>query len=157
MKILAVSIGAIAVLAGSPGQAESFHLICIGGGAANRVAQTQAYVTNNEGNRAWATVNTPTTQDFEDQVNIDIDEKGGKIRVPRSMLPPMHGGKDGWFEIENLKVGDTEITGNAGVNFINSPKVRIDRTTGILSISGKSGNFSARCKPYDPANVQRAF
>jgi len=94
---------------------------------------------------------------FEDQVNIEIIDGVGKIRMPRTMLPRIRGGKDGWFEIENLKVGEREITGNAGVNFINSPKLRIDRMTGMISINGKSGSFAAQCKAYDPATTQRAF
>ncbi|MBW7945034.1 MAG: hypothetical protein H3C60_00995 [Sphingomonadaceae bacterium] len=94
---------------------------------------------------------------FQDQVNIEIVGGVGKIRMPRTMLPPVRGGKDGWMELENLKIGDREITANAAVNFINSPKVRIDRMTGMLSISGKSGNFTAPCRNYDPATEQRAF
>lgn len=73
------------------------------------------------------------------------------------MLPPIRGGKDGWFELENLKVTENEITGSAAVNVINSPKVRIDRLTGRISIAGKAGSYSGECQAYDPATTQRPF
>jgi hypothetical protein len=73
------------------------------------------------------------------------------------MLPPIHGGNGGWFELKSLKTTDIEITGSAAVNFINSPKVRLDRTTGRISIAGKAGQYSGVCEPYDPATAPRKF
>lgn len=95
---------------------------------------------------------------FDDQVNIEINEDGtGKIRMPRAMLPRIRGGKDGWFEIEKIVKSEDEITGVVQVNFINSPKLRIDRIRGHVSISGKAGDYSGMCQPYDPKSVHRAF
>jgi hypothetical protein len=95
---------------------------------------------------------------FDDQVNIEInDDNTGRIRLPRTMLPPIHGGNEGWFDLESIKKSDSEILASAGVSFINSPKVRIDRMTGLVSISGKAGSFSGECQPYDPATAQRKF
>lgn len=153
-----VSIAAaFAVLGAVPSHAGDFYLLCLGGGSATKETTSSAFGSNNYGDSAWATATGIRDVSFEDQVNIEIVDGAGKIRMPRTMLPAIRGGKNGWFEIERLKIGENEITGNAGVNFMNSPKVRVDRTTGMLSISGKSGNFTAQCKTYDPASKQRAF
>jgi len=141
----------------STAQAETLHLICLGDGAANKATTSNAYAANNNGDSAWATVAGQRSEGFADQVNVEIDGGTGRIRMPRVMLPPIHGGKDGWMEIEKLNVGDQEITGSVGINFMNSPKLRIDRITGVLSLAGKAGHFEGRCQPYDPEKVQRAF
>jgi hypothetical protein len=154
VKLLLATILAITA---SVAHAETLHLICMGEGAANKVTETNAYAGNSDGGTAWATVTGSRSQAFADQVNVEIDGPSGRIRMPRVMLPPIHGGKDGWMEIEKLVVNDQEITGSVGVNFMNSPKLRIDRVTGILSMAGKAGSFTGQCHPYDPDKVQRAF
>ena len=77
--------------------------------------------------------------------------------MPRLMLPPIHGGSDGWFKLKNIKASDGEITASVAVSLINSPKLRLDRYTGAISFSGKSGDFTGRCQKFDPAKTQRAF
>jgi len=129
----------------------------MGGGAANKADMEQVYAGNSNGQSAWANVSRNRSEQFSEQVNVDIDGAAGRIRMPRIMLPAIHGGKDGWMDIEKLVVGEQEITGSVGVNFMNSPKLRIDRMTGILSLAGKAGHFTAHCEPYDPAKVERAF
>lgn len=146
-----------AMMFATPASAENLHLVCIGGGSASKATSSSAYGMNNYGDSAWATVTGTRDVGFEDQANVEIVDGVGKIRMPRTMLPLLRGGKDGWFEIENLKIGDQQITGNAGVNFLNSPKIRIDRMTGILNLNGKAGSYTAQCKAFDPATVQRAF
>ena len=61
--------------------------------------------------------------------------------MPRSMLPPIRGGEDGWFKIKSIEVSDREITGSVAVNAFNNPKLRVDRYTGAISLSGKAGDF----------------
>jgi hypothetical protein len=144
-------------LFGSAAQAETMHLICLGEGSANKPTQRNAYAQDSDGNGAWATVTGQRSQGFVDQVYVDIDGATGRIQMPPVMLPPIHGGKDGWMDIEKLSVSDREIIGSVGVNFMNSPKLRIDRVSGLLSLAGKAGNFTARCRAYDPDKVKRAF
>lgn len=73
------------------------------------------------------------------------------------MLPRLRGGKDGWFELDDVKFSDSSITGTAQVNIINSPKVHLDRRTGHISINGKAGDFSGECRKFDPVKSERAF
>jgi len=72
-------------------------------------------------------------------------------------VPVAHGGADGWFKIKNLKFSDREITGQAAINFINTPSFRIDRITGEIEISGKSGNFAGQCRKLDPEKDKPQF
>lgn len=141
----------------SPAFASSISLICFGGGSANKMQSSTVDI--------WGTGGSATAQaysnervGFDDQVNVEINEDNtGRIRVPRTMLPILRGGKDGWFEFRNIKRTDHEITGSAAINVINSPKVRLDRLTGTINISGKAGEYVGQCEPYDPTSIKPKF
>jgi len=120
-------------------------LVCGGGGSANKVTTSSAQAWDNNGNTASATITGHRSQGFEDQVDLVIDGENSRIRMPRTMLPAIRGGKDGWFKLKNLKVSDVSFSGSVAVNVINNPKVFIDRRTGTISISGKAGDYSGRC------------
>lgn len=139
--------------------AESLHLVCLGAGSANRPSTTYGSVADNHGNAAWGQIVGQRTVPFDDQVNIEITdgERDGRIRLPRAMLPPIHGGDGGWFKLKNIRWSNSEITGSAGVNFINSPKVHIDRLSGHISISGKAGDYTGECQAYNPDTAARRF
>ena len=66
--------------------------------------------------------------------------------MPRTMLPPIHGGDGGWFKLKKVVSDDRTISASAAVNFMNNPKVHIDRLTGTISISGKAGDYSGQCE-----------
>lgn len=147
-----------ALTAPSASLAAPLNLICFGGGSANKVHSSSVYAQDNNGNFGTAQVQSTRQVGFEDQVNVEInDDDTGRIRAPRTMLPPLHGGDGGWFAFKNIKRTEQAITGSAGINFINSPKVRIDRITGTINISGKAGDFVGKCELYSPENVQRKF
>ena len=146
------------LLAGQAVAPQPIHLICVGAGTAARLTSTYGSVYDNRGNSAWGQVLSQRDTPFDDQVNIDIGADGtGRIRMPRAMLPVIRGGKDGWFELGSIKMTDYEITAAAQVNFMNRPRVRLDRITGAISISGKAGDYSGECQAYDPAATPRKF
>ncbi len=95
-------------------------------------------------------------QDFADQVDVRLFSGDDRIRMPRTMLPLIRGGSEGWFKLKDVKVTDRAITASAAVNFLNNPKVHIDRLTGTISINGKAGSYSGQCEAVDP-NAQRKF
>lgn len=164
--------GAMAVALCSAASAESkmpqpLNLTCAGGGAANKITAATAYSTTNVyGNIGAAPVsgtgNTTTTvyghrqQGFEDQVDVQLFSGDDRIRMPRTMLPPVHGGSEGWFKLKNVVADARSIHASAAVNFMNNPKVYIDRVTGTISISGRAGDYSGQCQVVD-ANAPAKF
>lgn len=132
-------------------------LVCIGGGSANKASVGTVNAWNSYGDYASATVVGQRSQGFEDQVRIRLNDEDPRLRMPRSMLPGIRGGKDGWFKLKNVEYGEGEITASIAVNFLNNPKLRLDRYTGAISISGKAGDFTGQCRKFDPNQVEKAF
>jgi hypothetical protein len=85
-------------------------------------------------------------QGFEDQVDVRLFSGDDRIRLPRTILPPVHGGSDGWFKLKNVQVDARSIHASAAINFMNKPKVYIDRVSGTISISGKAGDYTGQCQ-----------
>lgn len=140
---------------------QPLNLTCFGGGTANKptvaTAHTNANVYGSVGTtppysgHGNATTNVYGTrqQGFDDQVDIRLFAGDDRIRMPRTMLPPIRGGKDGWFKLKDVQADERSISASAAVNFMNYPKVHIDRVTGTISISGKAGDFAGRCQAMD--------
>ena len=159
MRYLLAAI--VFALAAVPAQAQEagnrLSLLCGGAGMANKHSTTQAYGWNNSGDSADAIITSERSVGFEDQLQLWIEGGAGKARMPRTMLPPIHGGNGGWFDVKDIRVSDTEITGTVAVNALNHPKLVLDRLAGTVSLAGKAGQFNGRCQKFDPVNAQRAF
>jgi hypothetical protein len=140
----------------SPKPAKTISLVCLGSGSASRLEPTI-------GNIAGETVNSIGRREvpYDDQVNIELVEgKESRIRLPRAMLPTIRGWKGGWFKLSEIQVKTDEImatnemmaTANisdlagAGVRL----EVRLDWLQDMISVSGKSGEYSGTCKPFEP-------
>ncbi len=139
-------------------------LLCFGKGAANKAEVMSAWGSSsywgtfgNTYGSSSATIIGTRSEGFGDQVSLFIEDGQGRLRMPRVMLPWFHGGEDGWFKLKDIKIKKNEITATIGVNFINNPKLRLDRYTGMVSIAGKAGHYMGRCERFDPATMERAF
>ena len=133
------------------------NLTCGGAGVANKFtvnsASTNFGASGSVGTRpvmmsgsAETTAYGTRQQGFEDQVDVRLFGGDDRIRLPRTMLPPVHGGSDGWFKLKNVVADGRAIHASAAVNFMNKPKVYIDRVTGTISISGKAGDYTGQCQ-----------
>lgn len=142
-------------------QTAPLDLTCFGGGTANKATVQTTYgqgnIYGNVGGTPYsgsasgsATQYGQRQQGFEDQVDVRLFGGDDRIRMPRTMLPAIRGGADGWFKITKLQASDRAITGKVAVNFINSPNVHIDRMTGVIRISGKAGDFVGQCRATSP-------
>lgn len=136
---------------------QQLHLVCVGAGTGTSHSTSTGSVRDSSGDTSTVTIDQPGTISFSDQLDIDIDGVEGRIRLPRPMIPPINSGKDGWFKLRDVQTSDREIVGKAKVNLLNSPKVRLDRMTGRVQISGWGMTFSGDCTTYDPAATQRRF
>jgi len=104
----------------------------------------------------WASILKHKDRGFNDQVDIRLFNGDDRIRMPRSMLPGLHGGQDGWFKLHDVAADARSIRASAGVNAFNNPKIFIDRVTGTISISGKAGDYAGQCQVID-ANAPAKF
>ena len=139
---------------------QPLNLTCGGAGVANkptaRTAYANGYASGMIGSTPVSGAGSATTtvygmrqQGFEDQVDIRLFGGDDRIRLPRTLLPSIHGGSDGWFKLKHVVADARSIRASAAVNFMNSPKVYIDRVTGTISISGKAGDYSGSCRSVD--------
>lgn len=123
---------------------QPLELTCVGAGTANKPALTSV-----NGYGGSATISSQRDRDFTDQVDVRLFTGDDRIRLPRTMLPPVRGGNDGWFKLKNVVADARSIRASAAVNLLNNPKVFIDRVTGTISISGKGGDYSGQCEVVD--------
>jgi hypothetical protein len=142
--------------------------MCFGAGAANKVVVAQSYgsasVSGLAGNdivslsgSGQSTTFGTRSQDFSDQVSLYLQGDEGRVRMPRTMLPALHGGDDGWFKLKDIKIKSNEITASIAVNILNNPKLRLDRYSGAISISGKAGDFAGNCQRLVRKEDKRKF
>ena len=155
-----------ALVAAQTASQQPLNLTCGGAGTANKIAVATA---SSSGGFMGSVGTTPISgstygtttftgkrqQGFEDQVDVRLFSGDDRIRLPRTMLPPLHGGSDGWFKLKNVVTDARSIRASAAVNFMNSPKVYIDRVTGTISISGKAGDYSGQCQLIDPNEASK--
>ncbi len=126
---------------------ERLFLICVGTGHANKLRSIYS-------DSSFSYIESVP---FEEQVNVEITSSEASIRMPRAMLPFIRRDSNGWVKIRDVKWSDREIIGHMVVNFFNNPKLMIDRLTGVMSINGKAGDFSAQCVAVDPDKIKRKF
>src|SRR5689334_9007980 len=105
------------------------NLTCGGAGTANKAVAMNAYsntqVYGSVGTTpVFGSGQTSTTvygqrqQGFADQVDVRLFSGDDRIRLPRTLLPPVHGGDDGWFKLKNVKADARSIKASAAINFI---------------------------------------
>jgi hypothetical protein len=138
------------------------QIMCLGAGTANKAAVATAYSGGTFSGIAGTTTfggsigGTSTIigsrqQGFSDQVDIRLFSGDDRIRLPRTMLPPIHGGADGWFKLKDVVADARTIRASAAINFMSNPKIYIDRLTGTISISGRAGDYAGQCQSVDAA------
>ena len=139
--------------------ADEFHLSCGGIGPHLEATTTYGSASFSNGGSASGSATAYSRAQSPDRLVIEIDQQGSRIRVPTTIIPPLHGGgKDGWWTLTDVNISDSEISGRFSLNPINKPRVRIDRRTGDLSIEGfgKTG-FRGACEKFEPSPAERKF
>lgn len=141
----------------APVSQQPLNLTCLGGGTANKATLTtidsHGSFSGMAGTKTFSGSGTGSStiigrrqQGFADQVDIRLFSGDDRIRMPRTMLNWLSGGKDGWFKLKNIVADARSIRGKVAVGFLNNPNFFIDRVTGTISISGKSGDYSGACE-----------
>jgi hypothetical protein len=152
---MAFSIFLAAAAAAAQAPQAPLNLTCVGSGTANKTAvkvvQSTAKVVPAPGAKpvnqtTSKTITENYTQDFSDQVDVRLFSGDDKIRVPRTMLPDFHGGDRGWFKLKVTAADARSVQASTNLGLLNNPKIYIDRVTGIITISGKAGDYSGQCQ-----------
>lgn len=120
------------------GRDDSLQLICYGEGDKPGIVSRSGYEWNDRRNRYVPRCYVENSrQDFDSQVQVDIVNGRGRIHLTGKLVAPINsGGRDGWWELQNLSVGPERITGRYRMNGLNSPRVDIDRRSGRIAIDG---------------------
>lgn len=157
MKYFVLGLIALTLPVSAQETGNRLSLICVGGGHATKIDQSNARAWNNNGDSATATVQSTSRVGFQDQAQVWIEGAEGRIRMPPSMLPLIRGGENGWFKLGSIEITQDEIRATVKVNPINNPKLRLDRLTGAISLSGKAGDYAGQCQKFNPSEVERRF
>ena len=144
------------ILAAAPAQAlaESLNLVCSGTGTWPDIERSSGMAFS--GNRsAWGSGTSYSVARDTQQFRVEVSDSSGRIKVPRVMVPQLNGGgtADGWWTLKDVSVGQDRITGQFSFNWLNNPKVIIDRRTGEIDVKGSYHfSFNGQCDaaPVEP-------
>ncbi|MBM3114533.1 hypothetical protein [Jeongeupia naejangsanensis] len=152
MKFAPVVLSAFALLASQASLADStVRLLCQGSGT---VTENQSSVGTELGGKdndhsKMTVTNTSGHRTFSGAATVEINGNAVRFQIPQEMLPGLNNAHEGWLTMDQPFVGEKEITGVLALNFLNKPKVRIDRTTGLLTLNGGYSSFSGACTKVD--------
>lgn len=133
-------------------------LVCFGEGRKPTLATRYGYTWDyDKGRYTFGDRTELSTQDFDASVMIQLWQDGGRIRLPNSLVPPIHSrGEHGWWELDGLTRGRDTITAQYRLNGLNKPRITIDRRSGRISIRGAASYaFAGTCDTVD--NAERRF
>ena len=129
----------------------ALHLICTGTASKDQEVGTALdFLADNARTERVGTA---------DSISFTINgDDTGEARLPRRLQSaykePV---RENWFRLINVKRDADEITGQVRLHGMYKPMFRLDRLTGLVTLSGTLGDFSGTCQPYDPAMVERKF
>jgi hypothetical protein len=132
--------------------ANDITLSCQGQGSviATQTTTVNQYQPGKPGHNQSGVATTQTRRPYTGTGTVELKTGVARMRVPDAMVPAlMSGGTEGWYPIEELNLGEREITGVVHINFLSQPKLRIDRITGKLTLHGGAGDFLGDCSAID--------
>ena len=133
-------------------------LICFGEGQRPTAATRYGYTWDfDKGRYVYGNRTEIAAQEFDASVMIQIWDGGGRIRLPKKLIPPIHSrGDHGWWDLDDVSTGPNTIRAEYRLNGLNKPKIAIDRRSGHISIRGTGDYaFTGTCDSAD--NQQRRF
>ncbi len=130
------------------GRAVGLGLVCFGDGSKNGIASGTTWTWNRDRDRyEYGPYNETTTEVFDASLMVQTWEGGGRIRLPRSLIPPINSrGNNGWWDLYDVVVGADVIRATYRLNGLNKPRIVIDRRTGRITVQGiASYGFRGSC------------
>ena len=129
-------------------------LLCQGSGSVLDSQLANAMEYDNKTHTYTKSTNSSTMvhRPFSGSANVEIAGSTVRMKLPHELVPRISSPQEGWFTLEEVFVGDREITGTLHLNAFNKPKVRIDRMTGQLSLASGFQDFNGNCTKVDTSS-----
>jgi hypothetical protein len=130
------------------GRSVDLGLVCFGDGSKSGIASGTTWTWNRERDRyEYGRYNQSTTEVFDASLMVQAWEGGGRIRLPRSLIPPINSrGDNGWWALYDVSIGPDVIRATYRLNGLNKPRVVIDRRSGRITVTGiVSYGFRGTC------------
>jgi hypothetical protein len=120
------------------GRPVDLALVCFGDGARNGIASGTTWTWNPDRDRyEYDRYNQSTTEVFDASLMIQTWPGGGRIRLPRSLIPPINSrGNRGWWDLYDVSAGPDVIRASYRLNGLNKPRLTIDRRSGRIKVQG---------------------
>jgi len=133
-------------------------LICYGEGQKPTLATRYGWTWNERRDRYdYGNRTELTTQEFDAAVMIQVWNGGGRIKLPRKLIPPINSrGAQGWWDMTDVVVDRDTIRGTYRLNGLNKPRVTIDRRSGRVNIQGSFDYaFRGSCDVIDGRDTRK--
>lgn len=130
------------------GRPVDLGLVCFGDGARNGIASGTTWTWNPDRDRyEYGRYNQSTTEIFDASLMVQVWSDGGRIRLPRSLIPPINSrGNQGWWDLYDVSVSADTIRATYRLNGLNKPRVTIDRRSGRITVQGTASyGFRGTC------------
>ena len=140
------------------GQYVDLGLVCFGDGQRPGVATTYGWTWNSRTNRYdYGNRTEMTGQQFDASLMIQLWGNGGRIRLPKKLVPPINSrGDDGWWDLYDVAMGPDVIHAKYRLNGLNKPAITINRRSGQISIQGTAPYaFRGGCDIIDGEDHRR--
>jgi hypothetical protein len=123
-------------------------LVCFGDGSRDGIASGTTWTWNRERDRyEYGRYNETRTEVFDASLMVQTWDGGGRIRLPRSLIPPINSrGNNGWWDLYDVSVGTDLIRATYRLNGLNKPRLTIDRHSGRITVQGTASyGFHGTC------------
>jgi hypothetical protein len=140
------------------GRAVELGVVCFGDGQKPRTMTAYGWTWNPDRDRYDSAGRIELqTQAVDAALTIQIWEDGGRIRLPRALIPPINSrGDHGWWDLTEVAVSRERITARYRLNSLNKPALTIDRRSGRIIIQGVSSyGFRGECELLDHGERRR--
>lgn len=128
------------------GEAVELGLVCFGDGQRPEAVNRAGWTWDHDRRRyVYGNRIDMTPQQFDASVMVQFWQGGGRIKLPKKLVPPIHsrGSDDNWWDIYNVAMQPDRVTGEYRLNGLNKPRLFINRTSGQISITG-TGDYAFR-------------
>lgn len=134
-------------------------LVCFGEGQRPTIESRTVWVWDSKRDHYdYGVVNQSGSKSVDATVMIQIWDGGGRIRLPKPLIPPINtrGDQLGWWNLDNVSSGPDQITASYRLNGLNKPRMTINRRSGTISIQGLGAYaFRGTCDLIDGDDHRR--